>query len=101
MTESQPESNDIELVTIPATQVTPEDVGALSVRYTDGVPELVLTGGRVVPKNLAVTDGAGNVLASYTTVSIARSASVSMPPDTQNGLYTADMTVIFDAVPRP
>jgi hypothetical protein len=27
--------------------------------------------------------------------------AAARPADTQNGLYTADMTVVFDAVPRP
>ena len=27
--------------------------------------------------------------------------AAAKPADTQNGLYTADMTVVFDAVPRP
>ncbi|MFI6956431.1 hypothetical protein ACIBJI_23515 [Nocardia sp. NPDC050408] len=88
-----------ELVVVPATEVALEDVGALSVRYTDGVPELVLTGGRVVPTLLPVTDGAGNLLATYT-AGAAEPATPIPIVAARNGLYTADMTVIFDAVPR-
>ncbi|MEU9033059.1 hypothetical protein AB0D46_37285 [Streptomyces sp. NPDC048383] len=40
-----PEVTDLGL--IPSSEVKPDDVGALSVRYVDGVPVLVVTGGAV------------------------------------------------------
>ncbi|MEU3048811.1 hypothetical protein ABZ705_20270 [Streptomyces sp. NPDC006984] len=44
---------------IPAAQVEPADVGALSLRYVGGVPQLVVSGGRAIPAVLAVVDESG------------------------------------------
>ncbi|MFD4926178.1 hypothetical protein ACFWNE_33380 [Streptomyces goshikiensis] len=59
-------SGNPELTVIPASEVKPEDMGALSLRYVDGVPQLVVSGGTVIPAGLTVVDGAGNAVASYT-----------------------------------
>ncbi|MFJ6798924.1 hypothetical protein [Streptomyces sp. NPDC091268] len=64
VTEIKPEPSGLELV--PVGEVQPEDVGMFSVRYTGRMPQLVLTGGTVVPSVLTVVDGAGNILAEYT-----------------------------------
>ncbi|MGW2681403.1 hypothetical protein [Streptomyces sp. NPDC001436] len=56
----------IEAALIPAEQVSPEDIGALSLRYVDGVPLLAVSGGTVIPAGLPVVDGAGNAVAAYT-----------------------------------
>ncbi|MFF3604033.1 hypothetical protein [Streptomyces sp. NPDC002463] len=34
---------------IPADQVNPEDIGALRLRYVDGVAHLVVSGGKYIP----------------------------------------------------
>ncbi|MFI6471418.1 hypothetical protein ACIBL5_14365 [Streptomyces sp. NPDC050516] len=56
----------IEPALIPTDQVNPEDIGALSLRYVDGVPQLSVSGGTVIPAGLPVVDGAGNAVAAYT-----------------------------------
>lgn len=56
---------------IPADQVKPEGVGTLSLRYLDGVAQLVVSGGAVIPGGITVVDASGNAVAGYT----ARSSS--------------------------
>ncbi|MFE9368153.1 hypothetical protein ACFYNN_36585 [Streptomyces sp. NPDC006978] len=51
---------------IDVSEVKPEDVGTLSLRYVDGAPQLVLTGGTVFPTTLQLVNGSGNVLGAYT-----------------------------------
>ncbi|WP_406399717.1 hypothetical protein OH805_11660 [Streptomyces sp. NBC_00879] len=94
MSDEQATPQATELPIIPAAEVNPEDVGTLSLRYVDGVPQLVVSGGTVVPTGLTVLDSSGNVVALYTAGAAPKAVRSS-------GLYTADMTVIFDAVPRP
>ncbi|MFD9357271.1 hypothetical protein [Streptomyces sp. NPDC060031] len=53
------------LTIIPAVEVKPEEVGPLSLRYVDGVPQLVISGGTVPPTGWQWVDGDGNVLAAY------------------------------------
>ncbi|MER5618922.1 hypothetical protein [Streptomyces sp. NPDC002215] len=50
---------------IPATEVKSEDIGTLSLRHVDGQPQLVVSGGTLVPAELTVVDGAGNAVAAY------------------------------------
>ncbi|MFD4123624.1 hypothetical protein ACFWIN_05950 [Streptomyces sp. NPDC127049] len=52
---------------IPMTEIGSQDVGTFSVRYVDGTPQLVVTGGTVIPPVLTVLDGSGSVVAEYTT----------------------------------
>ncbi|MFB0631568.1 hypothetical protein [Streptomyces sp. AB3(2024)] len=54
-----------ESVTIPAAEVKPDDLGTLSLRYVEGVAQLVLSGGSVMPAGLTVVDGSGNAVAVY------------------------------------
>ncbi|MFD7497972.1 hypothetical protein ACFV8T_37460 [Streptomyces sp. NPDC059832] len=51
---------------IPADQVNPDDIGALSLRYIDGQPQLVVSGGTVIQAGLTVVDGSGNPVGAYT-----------------------------------
>lgn len=74
MTEIKPEEAVLEVV--PVAEVKAEDVGTFSVRYTGRVPQLVVTGGTVVPSVLTVVDGSGNILAEYT----ARPATTTEEP---------------------
>ncbi|MGW8782595.1 hypothetical protein ACWGNM_31655 [Streptomyces sp. NPDC055796] len=55
-----PEATEPKL--IPADQVKPEDIGTLSLRYIDGAPVLVVSGGTVIPVELAVVDPSGNAV---------------------------------------
>ncbi|MFF1904818.1 hypothetical protein [Kitasatospora sp. NPDC058218] len=68
------------LTVIPAEEVNPEDVGTLSLRYVDGVPQLVVSGGTVVPAGLTVVDGTGNAVAVYNAgpVPVAQSRTSSV-----------------------
>ncbi|MCX4826040.1 hypothetical protein OG883_40930 [Streptomyces sp. NBC_01142] len=50
---------------IPATEVNPEDVGTLSLRYVDGVPVLVVSGGSIIPASLTVVNESGSPIAKY------------------------------------
>lgn len=69
-------SEDSGLQTVPVAEVKPEDVGTFSLRYHGRTPQLVVTGGTVVPSVLTVVDGAGNTLAEYT----ARPATPAQGP---------------------
>ena len=62
--QAAPEATEVPI--IPPSDVKPEDVGTLSLRYVDGVPTVVITGGTAIPQSLAATDGAGNLIATYT-----------------------------------
>ncbi|WP_030396127.1 hypothetical protein [Kitasatospora purpeofusca] len=37
---------------VPADQVKPEDIGALSIEYRDGKPVIVISGGRAIPRHI-------------------------------------------------
>lgn len=74
MTEIKPEETALDVV--PVAEVKAEDVGTFSVRYTGRVPQLVVTGGTVVPSVLTVVDESGNILAEYT----ARPATTAQEP---------------------
>ncbi|MFD4926177.1 hypothetical protein ACFWNE_33375 [Streptomyces goshikiensis] len=54
-----------EPVLIPADQVKPEDIGTLSLHHVDGVPVLVVSGGKAIPAGLTVVDGSGQPVATY------------------------------------
>ncbi|PYC67786.1 hypothetical protein C7C46_30035 [Streptomyces tateyamensis] len=62
-TEGGPASPDLSAV--PVTEVKPEDIGTLSLRYVDGVAQLVVSGGTVIPATLAVVSGSGDNVATY------------------------------------
>lgn len=51
---------------IDVTQANPEDVGTLSLRYVDGTPVLVVSGGTIVPADLTVVDASGDAVGAYT-----------------------------------
>ncbi|MFE7267807.1 hypothetical protein ACFU9B_38300 [Streptomyces sp. NPDC057592] len=79
---------------IPATEVKPEDAGLLSLRYVDGVPQLVVSGGTVIPTGLTVVDASGNAVAEYTggpasTTSTQTASRTIALPDLE---YTTDLT---------
>ncbi|MEU7415089.1 MULTISPECIES: hypothetical protein [Streptomyces] len=74
VTEIKPEG-EATLVQVAQADVTPQDVGTFSVRYVGQVPQLVVTGGSVVPSVVTVVDGSGNVLAEY----VARPAAAPKP----------------------
>ncbi|MFF4104370.1 hypothetical protein [Streptomyces sp. NPDC001903] len=44
---------------IPAAQVKPEDIGTLSIEYRDGVPVVVVSGGRSLPNRIAIARADG------------------------------------------
>ncbi|MEU4730740.1 hypothetical protein [Streptomyces sp. NPDC023588] len=51
---------------VPVTEVKPEDMGTLSLRYVDGLPQLVVSGGKALPAGLMVVDESGAAVANYT-----------------------------------
>ncbi|MFJ1869437.1 hypothetical protein ACIOD1_33115 [Streptomyces sp. NPDC088097] len=69
-----PESGITQSAVIPATEVAAQDVGVLSVRYVDGTPVLVVSGGTALPAELTAVNGSGAAVASYTGTPIARPA---------------------------
>jgi hypothetical protein len=48
---------------IDVSEVKPGDVGTLSLRYVEGLPVLVVSGGTAIPAQLTVVDGSGNLIA--------------------------------------
>ncbi|MFG2147533.1 hypothetical protein ACGFRG_25615 [Streptomyces sp. NPDC048696] len=51
---------------VPADQVKPEDMGALSLRYVDDVAQLVVSGGTAAPAAITIVDGSGSPVGIYT-----------------------------------
>ncbi|MGW2819018.1 hypothetical protein [Streptomyces sp. NPDC001415] len=49
-----------------AIEVKPEDIGALSLHYTDNVPVTVVSGGRLVPAQVPVVDAKNRIRGVYT-----------------------------------
>jgi hypothetical protein len=81
---------------IPATEVKPEDIGALSLRYVDGVPVVVVSGGQGVPQTVAIVDESGAPVAAYSAGAlsatarkaysgIAAATALAMIPDVDQG----------------
>ncbi|MFI1942779.1 hypothetical protein ACH46F_02865 [Streptomyces virginiae] len=50
---------------VPPAEIPAQDIGTLSIRYIGAVPQIVVTGGHIVPSSLTVVDGSGTVLAAY------------------------------------
>ncbi|WP_406507141.1 hypothetical protein [Streptomyces sp. NBC_00212] len=69
-----------DLGAIPATEIRPEDVGTLSVRYVDAVPVLTISGGAADPAALTVQDASGNPVGIYTAgpLDVAPTARIGM-----------------------
>ncbi|MFI5782433.1 hypothetical protein [Nocardia sp. NPDC051570] len=65
MSDEQATPEITDLGEIPATATTPETTGMLSIRYMDGVPVLVVTGG-TAPETITAVDGSGTPSALYT-----------------------------------
>ncbi len=63
---------------IPSTEVKPEDMGMLSLRYVDGVPQLVVSGGTALPAILTVVDASGKAVGAYTAGPVARARALAM-----------------------
>ncbi|MCX5077938.1 hypothetical protein ACWGCI_16215 [Streptomyces sp. NPDC054949] len=61
-----PEEEAAPFEIIDVTEVKPEDVGTLSLRYVDGTPVLVVSGGTAFPAGITLVDGSGNAVAVYT-----------------------------------
>ncbi|MEU1107297.1 hypothetical protein ABZ408_41215 [Streptomyces tibetensis] len=66
MSDIAPESEVTTAEIIPATEVRIEEMATLSLRYVDGVPQLVASGGTVTPAGLTVVDATGITVATYT-----------------------------------
>ncbi|MEU4350490.1 hypothetical protein [Streptomyces sp. NPDC023838] len=67
----------IDVTPVPASEVNPEDVGTLSLRYVDGQPVLVISGGTAFPAGITLVDGSGNAVAAYTAGPLAQARTGS------------------------
>ncbi|UQX04782.1 hypothetical protein [Streptomyces sp. RerS4] len=64
--ESYPDAYiDPSLRWVPASEVNPEDIAALSIEYPEGQPVIVVRGGKAIPAGLMAVDPAGNPVAGY------------------------------------
>ncbi|MFD7497971.1 hypothetical protein ACFV8T_37455 [Streptomyces sp. NPDC059832] len=95
--ETATEGADVAL--IPAAEVNPEHVGALSLRYVDGQPQLVVSGGTVIPAGLTVVDGSGDPVAPYIAGKVVSSTTFSMT-DSLNKLPVSVSGMLFWADER-
>jgi hypothetical protein len=68
MSDEQVTPANAESSEIPATEIEikPGDVAMLSLRYVDGVPTLVVSGGTAVPAAITAVDDSGTPVALYT-----------------------------------
>ncbi|AZQ74374.1 hypothetical protein EKH77_27005 [Streptomyces luteoverticillatus] len=90
-TATDPTSAPTELV--PAPDAKPEDVSALGLRYAEGRPEVLVSGGRgVLPVELTVVNGSGNTVAAYTA-----SSAANQPDRASRGLLDG----VVDYLPSP
>ncbi|MFJ6798923.1 hypothetical protein [Streptomyces sp. NPDC091268] len=64
---------------IPLTEIKPEDIGTLSLRYVDGVATLVVSGGTAVPSHLAMVDAEGNAIAVYENIPVPTNIAAVHP----------------------
>ncbi|MBT2384439.1 hypothetical protein [Streptomyces sp. ISL-11] len=73
---------------IDVSEPKPEDVGTLSLRYVDGVPTLVVSGGEAVPVSLTVVNDSGAPVAAYVAGPAVKARSMSV--DLDASFYIAD-----------
>ncbi|MGW2818917.1 hypothetical protein [Streptomyces sp. NPDC001415] len=59
-----------EPVLVPASKVRPEDIGTLAIEYRDGVPVIVVSGGKFIPAEIAVVNQEGVAVARVTAAPI-------------------------------
>ncbi|WP_042804705.1 hypothetical protein [Streptomyces sp. C] len=59
-----------EAVLVPASQVRPEDIGTLAIEYRDGVPVIVVSGGKFIPAGISVVNQEGVAVARVTAAPI-------------------------------
>ncbi|GAB2636427.1 hypothetical protein [Nocardia goodfellowii] len=66
MSDEQATPEVADLGEIPATLIRPDDAATLSLRYVEGVPTLVVTGGAAVPEIITAVDDSGTPVVQYT-----------------------------------
>ncbi|GAB7186793.1 hypothetical protein ATKI12_6624 [Kitasatospora sp. Ki12] len=64
---------------VPASEVKPEDLGSLSLRYVDGQPQLVVSGGTFIPAGLTVVNDSGTPVAAYAASPLTADATNANP----------------------
>ncbi|MFE9367050.1 hypothetical protein ACFYNN_30565 [Streptomyces sp. NPDC006978] len=90
VTEIRPQDTETLVEAAPA-DFTKEDVGTFSLRYRGVVPQLVITGGTIVPSVITAVDGNGNIVAEFEARPAKRITSRLLPEDpNQLGCATAD-----------
>ncbi|MFE2246061.1 hypothetical protein [Streptomyces lavendulae] len=62
---SEDGSASASLPSMAGTEIAPEDLGKLSLRHVDGVPQLVLSSGTAIPAALTVVTESGETIASH------------------------------------
>jgi hypothetical protein len=62
---------------VPAPEVKPEDVAALTLTYVDGPPVITPNGGPALPASLTIVDQSGQPVAAYTAAPLATAKSLS------------------------
>ncbi|MFD6879985.1 MULTISPECIES: hypothetical protein [unclassified Streptomyces] len=88
VTEIRP-AGETGLAVVAVSDVQAEDVGTFSLRYRGSVPQLVVTGGTIVPSIITVVDGSGNVLAEYQARPAPKRIASRRLPEDQNELGCA------------
>ncbi|MGW2858256.1 hypothetical protein [Streptomyces sp. NPDC001205] len=98
-------------VTVPGAETNPEDVGTLTLTYTDGVPVLTVTDASAIPAQVVILDAEGTPVAIYTAscapeaVPQARSAVIApwstlidtgASFDASTGIFTVPVTGIYN-----
>ncbi|MFB7718494.1 hypothetical protein [Nocardia sp. NPDC056100] len=71
-----------ELSIIPDTEVKPEELAALTLRYNGDVPEIVVQNSEqahVFPRTLPIRDGSGNLIALYAAYAIPTASTRALP----------------------
>ncbi|MFI7240266.1 hypothetical protein [Streptomyces cyaneofuscatus] len=77
------ETTDVPLIS--ESEIKPEDIGSLSLRYADGVPVLVVSGGTVIPAGLTVVDASGDVVGAYSAEPVRKTRTYASLSQIEDG----------------
>ncbi|WP_457033568.1 hypothetical protein [Kitasatospora sp. P5_F3] len=90
VTELHPQgAGDSGLTEVAPADVQKEDWGVFSVRYRGARPQLVVTGGTIVPSVIVAVDGNGNILAEYEARPATKRITSRLLPEDQNDIACA------------
>ncbi|MFE1790983.1 hypothetical protein ACFW7J_21785 [Streptomyces sp. NPDC059525] len=83
------------MTVLSAEDVKPEDIGILSLHYVEGVAQLVVSGGTVLPDHLQVVTPEGATVATFIPVPTEAARNLIVQDDGSNVRYTRSGEAIW------